>query len=86
MTLGATDMSRASDSREAQRMGIFGTSNSYGGSYGRVTNEALGRDINPLGRGGGGSWRSFSRFMDCVCDWERNLGTIQHVEAGGLMS
>ena len=43
----------ATDAREASRIGIFGTSNSYGGSYGRVTNEALGRDLNPLGRGGG---------------------------------
>ena len=52
-TVAPTDMSRATDSREASRIGIFGTSNSYGGSYGRVTNEALGRDLNPLGRGAG---------------------------------
>jgi hypothetical protein len=43
----------ATDAREASRIGIFGTSNSYGGSYGRVSNEAIGRDLNPLGRGDG---------------------------------
>jgi len=52
-TVTATDMSRATDKREKDRMGVFGTSNSYAGSYGRVTSESIGRDLNPLGRGNG---------------------------------
>ena len=52
-TVTATDMSRATDKREKDRLGIFGTGNSYAGSYGRVTSESLGRDLNPLGRGSG---------------------------------
>jgi hypothetical protein len=52
-TVAPTDMSRATDKREKDRMGVFGTSNSYAGSYGRVTSESIGRDLNPLGRGGG---------------------------------
>jgi hypothetical protein len=46
-------MSRVTDQREAGRMGIHGTSLSRGGSDPRVTSEAIGRDINPLGRGNG---------------------------------
>ena len=52
-TVTPTDMSRATDKREKDRLGIFGTSNSYAGSYGRVTSEPIGRDLNPLGRGSG---------------------------------
>ena len=52
-TVASTDMSRATDKREKDRMGVFGTSNSYAGSYGRVTSEPIGRDLNPLGRGDG---------------------------------
>src|SRR5690606_31324801 len=52
-TVTATDMSRATDTREKGRIGITGSSQAYGGSNGRVTSEAIGRDINPLGRGGG---------------------------------
>ena len=52
-TVTGTDMSRATDKREKDRLGIFGTSNSYAGSYGRVTSEPIGRDLNPLGRGSG---------------------------------
>ena len=52
-TVTATDMSRATDKREKDRVGIFGTGNSYAGSYGRVTSESIGRDLNPLGRGDG---------------------------------
>ena len=52
-TVVATDMSRATDPREKGRMGIFGISESYAGSTGRVTSESLGRDLNPLGRGDG---------------------------------
>ena len=47
------DLSRATDKREKDRLGVFGTSNSYAGSYGRVTSEPIGRDLNPLGRGDG---------------------------------
>lgn len=46
-------MSRAAEGREKQRIGIFGTGLSYAGSYGRVTSESSGRDLNPLGRGAG---------------------------------
>src|SRR5690606_18561755 len=35
------------------RIGITGSSQAYGGSNGRVTSESIGRDVNPLGRGGG---------------------------------
>jgi hypothetical protein len=52
-TVSATDMSRATDAREGGNIGIFGTSLSFAGSFGRVTSEALGRDLNPLGRGDG---------------------------------
>jgi hypothetical protein len=52
-TVAPTDMSRATDKREKDRLGVFGTSNSYAGSYGRVTSEPIGRDLNPLGRGSG---------------------------------
>jgi YD repeat-containing protein len=52
-TVAQTDMSRATDAREKQRIGIFGTGLSYAGSYGRVTSESIGRDLNPLGRGAG---------------------------------
>lgn len=52
-TVTATDMSRATDAREKDRIGIFGTGISYAGSYGRVTSESIGRDLNPLGRGAG---------------------------------
>jgi hypothetical protein len=52
-TVTATDMSRATDAREKDRLGIFGTGLSYAGSYGRVTSESIGRDLNPLGRGRG---------------------------------
>lgn len=52
-TVTATDMSRATDAREKDRIGIFGTGFSYAGSYGRVTSESIGRDLNPLGRGAG---------------------------------
>ena len=51
--LSSTDMSRVTDAREKQRIGLFGTGSSYAGSYGRVTSESIGRDINPLGRGMG---------------------------------
>jgi len=46
-------MSRATDAREKERLGIFGTSVAYAGSYGRVTSQPIGRDLNPLGRGDG---------------------------------
>jgi YD repeat-containing protein len=52
-TVTATDMDRATDTREKGRIGITGSAQAYGGSNGRVTSEAIGRDINPLGRGGG---------------------------------
>ena len=52
-TVTATDMSRATDAREGLRAGIFGASNSYAGSSGRVVSESIGRDLNPLGRGDG---------------------------------
>ena len=52
-TVTATDMSRATDTREKGRIGITGSAQAYGGSNGRVTSEAIGRDINPLGRGSG---------------------------------
>jgi hypothetical protein len=52
-TVSSTDLSRITDMREKGRMGIFGTGFSYAGASGRVTSEALGRDLNPLGRGDG---------------------------------
>ena len=52
-TVTATDMSRATDTREKGRIGITGSAQAYAGSNGRVTSEAIGRDINPLGRGSG---------------------------------
>lgn len=52
-TVSSTDMSRATDGREKDRIGIFGTGLSYAGSYARVTSESIGRDLNPLGRGAG---------------------------------
>ena len=55
-TVASTDMSRATDKREKDRLGIFGTSNSYAGAYGRVTSESIGRDLNPLGRGDGNGY------------------------------
>ncbi len=55
-TVAQTDMSRATDSREKDRIGIFGTDLSYAGSYGRVTSESIGRDLNPLGRGDGAAY------------------------------
>jgi hypothetical protein len=50
-TVNGTDESRATDVREKERMGIYENTLSYAGSYGRVTSEAIGRDLNPLGRG-----------------------------------
>jgi hypothetical protein len=44
---------RATDAREKGRIGITGTAYAYAGASGRVTSEALGRDLNPLGRGDG---------------------------------
>jgi hypothetical protein len=52
----ANDLSRLTDAREKGRIGIFGSALSYAGAYGRVTSESLGRDLNPLGRGNGGSY------------------------------
>jgi hypothetical protein len=52
-TISVGDISLVTDAREKQRIGIFGTDLSYAGSYGRVTSESIGRDINPLGRGAG---------------------------------
>ena len=52
-TVTATDMSRATDTREGFRVGFLGSSNSYNGSSGRVAAESIGRDLNPLGRGDG---------------------------------
>ncbi len=52
-TVSSTDMSRATDAREKDRIGIFGSGLLYAGSYGRVTSESIGRDLNPLGRGAG---------------------------------
>jgi len=48
-----TGLDRATDAREKQRIGIFGTGFSYAGSYSRVTSEPIGRDLNPPGRGDG---------------------------------
>ncbi|MBN2081716.1 hypothetical protein JW859_05840, partial [bacterium] len=52
-TVAPDDLDRATDARSHSRIGIFGTSQSYAGSSGRVVSEALGRDLNPLGRGDG---------------------------------
>jgi len=52
-TVTATDMSRATDTREGYRVGFLGSSYSYKRSSGRVTAESIGRDLNPLGRGDG---------------------------------
>jgi hypothetical protein len=52
----ANDLSRLTDAREKGRIGILGSALSYAGSYGRVTSELLGCDLNPLGRGDGGSY------------------------------
>jgi len=41
------------DAREKMRVGVFGSAYSYAGSSPRITSEALGCDINPLGRGDG---------------------------------
>ena len=53
---GGLDLSRSTDAREKGRLGLFGTAESYAGSYGRVTSESIGRDLNPLGRGDGGAY------------------------------
>ena len=52
----ANELSRLTDAREKGRIGILGSALSYAGSYGRVTSESIGRDLNPLGRGDGGSY------------------------------
>ncbi len=52
----ANDLSRATDAREKVRIGILGSALSYAGSYGRVTSESIGRDLNPLGRGDGSAY------------------------------
>jgi hypothetical protein len=52
-TVASTDLSRATDVREKERLGIFSTDLAYAGSYGRVLSESIGRDLNPLGRGAG---------------------------------
>jgi len=52
-TVTATDLDRATDTREKGRIGILGSALAYAGSSPRVTSEKIGRDINPLGRGGG---------------------------------
>ena len=52
-TVAPADLSRATDVREKGRIGITGTAYAYAGASGRVTSEALGRDLNPLGRGDG---------------------------------
>ena len=49
----ANELSRLTDAREKGRIGILGSALSYAGSYGRVTSESIGRDLNPLGRGDG---------------------------------
>jgi hypothetical protein len=49
-TVSSTDMTRATDAREKQRIGIFGTDLSYAESYGRLASESIGRDLNPLGK------------------------------------
>jgi len=55
-TVSSSDMDRVTDSREKGRIGIFGTTQSYAGSSGRVTHELIGRDLNPLGRGDGNAY------------------------------
>ena len=50
------ELSRLTDAREKGRIGILGSALSYAGSYGRVTSESIGRDLNPLGRGDGGCY------------------------------
>ena len=52
----ANELSRLTDAREKGRIGILGSALSYAGSYGRVTSESIGRDLNPLGRGDGGAY------------------------------
>ena len=77
-TVTATDMDRATDAREKGRIGILGSALSYAGSSPRVTSEKIGRDVNPLGRGGGAA----------LVGGQLNLGRIaprlpQNKAAGG---
>ena len=62
-------MSRATDAREKDRIGIFGTGLSYAGSYGRVTSESIGRDLNPLGRGKGQSLLAGTLNLGQILPW-----------------
>ena len=63
---GGLDLSRSTDAREKGRVGLFGTAESYAGSYGRVTSESVGRDLNPLGRGDGMAYVAGELSLDQV--------------------
>jgi YD repeat-containing protein len=79
-TVTATDLSRVTDMREKGRIGIFGTGFSYAGSYGRVTSETLGRDLNPLGRGDGigyvGGGQNIGRSAQAIGVMSPSLPTV----------
>jgi hypothetical protein len=77
-TISGTDESRATDMREKDRMGIFGNTLSYAGSYGRVASESIGRDLNPLGRGDGvayvGGWEDLGQVAPRLPKAQTNTG------------
>ena len=83
-TVTATDMSRATDKREKDRLGIFGTSNSYAGSYGRVTSESIGRDLNPNGRGDGKVY--FCGAFSFPSAYPANANAVKHVGTGNSIN
>jgi len=66
---GGLDLSRSTDAREKGRLGLFGTSESYAGSYGRVTSEPIGRDLNPLGRGDGFGYVAGALLVARLAPW-----------------
>ena len=84
-TVSAT-VDRGTDAREKGRIGIFGTMLSYAGSYGRVTSEALGRDINPLGRGDGmayvAGWLRLGRLAPLLINTYSPVGQGNSVNNG----
>ncbi|UNM07828.1 MAG: RHS repeat protein [Planctomycetales bacterium] len=81
-TVTATDMSRATDAREDGRIGITGSSQAYAGSYGRVTSEPLGRDINPMGRGDGKAYVGGALSMG----WLYPAMPMNHAQSGSGFS
>jgi hypothetical protein len=79
------DLSRLTDAREKGRIGILGSALSYAGSYGRVTSESMGRDLNPLGRGDGRAYGTMWRVATLTPPWGANCRTEHDYHVNGAV-